>query len=203
MSQFARRMLGDGDMAERKKTAKKNRPNLYLVGFMGTGKSTVGRSLARRMGMRHLDSDRAIEDEQGRPIPEIFASEGEAHFRQLEHDFVHRGHPATGCVVSCGGGLVTAPGMIDELKRRGLVACLFASPETILQRTKGNQNRPLLNVENPRQRISELLAEREPVYLQAGACFYTDCQPMSEIVRHLERFYERESRRFLQLENPA
>lgn len=187
-------------MGEPKKTVKKPRPNLYLVGFMGTGKSTVGRALARRLGMRHLDSDRAIEDAQGRPIPDIFANEGEAFFRQLEHDFVHGGHPERGCVVSCGGGLVTAPGMIDELKRRGLVACLFASPDTILQRTSSNSNRPLLNVENPRQRIAELLAEREPIYLQAGACFYTDAQPMSEIVRHIERFYARESKRFKRAE---
>ncbi len=178
-----------------KKTAKP-RPNLYLVGFMGTGKSTVGRALARRLGMKHLDSDRSIEEADGRPIPKIFAAEGEAFFRQLEHDFVHGGHADEGCVVSCGGGLVMAPGMIDELKRRGLVACLFASPDTILQRTSGNSNRPLLNVENPRQRIADLLSEREPVYLQAGACFYTDAQPMNEIVRHLERFYLRESRRF-------
>lgn len=175
---------------------KKPRPNLYLVGFMGTGKSTVGRALARRLEMKHLDSDRAIEDAQGCTIPEIFAQHGEAYFRGLERDFVYGGHPEGGCVVSCGGGLVMAPGMIDELKRRGLVACLFASPDTILLRTKGNANRPLLNVENPRQRITELLAEREPVYLQAGACFYTDAQPMGEVVRHIERFYTREAKRF-------
>ncbi|WP_309398947.1 shikimate kinase [Cerasicoccus maritimus] len=163
---------------------------------MGTGKSTVGRALARRLHMHHLDSDHTIVETEGRPIPQIFATEGEPYFRQLEHDFVHGGHPEQGCIVSCGGGLVMAPGMIDELKRRGLVACLFASPDTILHRTSGNSNRPLLNVENPRQRIADLLSEREPIYLQAGACFYTDAQPMNEIVRHLERFYQRESRRF-------
>ena len=86
--------------------------------------------------------------------------------------------------------------VVGRGQRRGLVACLFASPDTILQRTKGNANRPLLNVENPRQRIAELLSDREPIYLQAGACFYTDAQPMAEIVRHLERFYQRESRKF-------
>jgi len=173
-----------------------SRPNLYLVGFMGTGKSTVGRALARRMKMRHLDSDHAIEAAEGKSIPEIFEAEGEPYFRQLERDFVVSGHPSKNCVVSCGGGLVTQPGMIDELKGRGLVACLFASPDTILQRTRANANRPLLNVADPRKRIVELLAEREPVYLSAGACFYTDFQPMSEIVRHLETFYHRESKRF-------
>ncbi|MGE9296251.1 MAG: shikimate kinase [Puniceicoccales bacterium] len=172
------------------------RPNLYLVGFMGTGKSTVGRALARRLKMQHLDSDHAIEKAQGRDIPSIFKAEGEAYFRRLEREFVEQGHPLKNSIVSCGGGLVTQPGMIDELKKRGLVACLFASPDTILQRTRSNTNRPLLNVANPRERIVELLAEREPIYLAAGACFYTDFQPMSEIVRHLERFYLREGKRF-------
>ncbi|MEO0796439.1 MAG: shikimate kinase [Verrucomicrobiota bacterium] len=181
-------------------SAKRNpaevRPNLYLVGFMGTGKSTVGRAFARRMKMQHIDSDKAIETDQGKSIPEIFKADGEGHFRGLERSFVEGGHPEKNCVVSCGGGLVMAPGMIDELKKRGLVACLFASPDTILERTSGNANRPLLNVPDPRKRIRELLAEREPIYLSAGACFYTDSQPMSEVVRHLERFYIREARRF-------
>jgi len=163
---------------------------------MGTGKSTVGRALARRLKMQHIDSDHAIEAAQGRDIPSIFAREGEACFRRLERAFIETGHPLKNCVVSCGGGLVTQPGMIDELKKRGLVACLFASPDTILKRTHSNTNRPLLNVADPRQRIVDLLEEREPVYLSAGACFYTDFQPMSEIVRHLERYYFRESRRF-------
>lgn len=173
-----------------------SRPNLYLVGFMGTGKSTVGRALARRLDLQHIDSDHAIEELTGKRIPDIFAEKGETHFRHLEREFVESGHPTEGCVVSCGGGLVMAEGMIDELKTRGLVACLFASPETIVARTKGNANRPLLNVPDPQAKIEELLAEREPTYLQAGACFYTDSQPMVEIVRHLERFYRREARKF-------
>ena len=173
-----------------------SRPNLYLVGFMGTGKSTVGRGLATRLGLRFLDSDHAIEKAQGRSIPEIFAAEGEAYFRQLEKDFVEQGHPRYGCVVSCGGGLVVQPGMIERLKQKGLVACLFASAEVILNRTAGNKNRPLLNVENPRARIAELLAEREPIYLQAGTCIYTDHRPMLDVVAHLERFYMRESKKF-------
>ncbi len=175
---------------------KQSRPNLYLVGFMGTGKSTVGRGLATRLEMEFIDSDHAIEAREGRPIPEIFATKGEPYFRKLEKEFVESGHSSTGCVVACGGGLVVQPGMIDVLKARGLVACLFASPGTILRRTSGNRNRPLLNVEDPEKRIANLLAEREPVYLKAGTCIFTDYRPMAEVIAHLERFYRREAKRF-------
>lgn len=178
------------------------RPNLYLVGFMGTGKSTVGRMLAERWRMRYIDSDQAIVEREGRPIADIFAAEGEPYFRSLELDFVRNGHPAEGCVVSCGGGLVVQPGMVEELKKRGLIACLFARPETILKRTSTNRNRPLLNVEDPLARITALLAEREPVYLKSGACFTTDSGPMQDLLMHIERFYLRESRRFLSGEPP-
>lgn len=178
------------------KQHKRRQPNLYLVGFMGTGKSTVGRLLAKRLGLVFLDSDHEIEARAGMPIPELFKLKGEAHFRELEKAFVESGHAAEGCVVACGGGLVTQDGMIEALRDRGIVACLFASPETILKRTSANKNRPLLDVENPEQRIRELLAKREPAYLRSGACIYTDHRPMSEVVDHLVRFYERESKLF-------
>ena len=80
--------------------------NLYLVGFMGTGKSTVGRQVARQMGFEFIDSDHEIERRQGQPVSQIFAEQGEAKFRALEREFIEHGHPAQKCVVSCGGGLV-------------------------------------------------------------------------------------------------
>src|SRR4051812_46435873 len=83
--------------------------NLYLVGFMGTGKSTVGRQLARQMGFEFIDSDHEIERRQGKPVSQIFAEEGEARFRALEREFIEHGHPTKKCVVSCGGGLVVPP----------------------------------------------------------------------------------------------
>ncbi|WOO42379.1 shikimate kinase [Rubellicoccus peritrichatus] len=171
------------------------KPNLYLIGFMGTGKSSIGRGLASRLDMTFIDSDHAIEENEGRSIPDIFASEGEAHFRKLEKAFVENGHPDHGCIVACGGGLVTQPGMIDAIKSRGLVACLFAKPETILSRTAGNRNRPLLNVDNPEEKIRKLMAEREKFYLQAGLCMITDHRSMLEVISHLERYYQRESKK--------
>ena len=167
------------------------RPNLYLVGFMGTGKSTIGRRVAQLVGLRFIDSDDAIEKSQGRPISEIFATEGEPYFRQLELEFIESGHPSHGCVVSCGGGLVVQPGMTDLLRKKGVVVSLFASPETILRRTSGNSNRPLLNVEDPEQRIRDMLAEREPHYLAAGSSIMTDGRGMHAIADNVIRIYKR------------
>jgi shikimate kinase len=170
--------------------------NLYLVGFMGTGKSTVGRVLAQRLGMRILDSDAEIERRAGTTIADIFATRGEAAFRDLERDFIENGHPAEGCIVSCGGGLVLQEGMVERLRRHGVVVCLTARPETILARTQTHKTRPLLNVEDPLGRITELLAVREPIYRTAGTQVLTDHRPLGEIVAHVQRVYLREAREF-------
>lgn len=168
-------------------------PNLYLVGFMGTGKTTIGRAVAHRLQFTLLDSDHEIESQQGKPIPEIFAQEGEAHFRSMERAFIQTGHPGKRCVVACGGGLVVQPGMLSLLKSKGVLICLHASLESILKRTSANRNRPLLDVENPMDRIKALYAEREPVYKRAGAVILTDHRPASDIISHVLRVYRRES----------
>ncbi|MBE2214020.1 MAG: shikimate kinase [Opitutaceae bacterium] len=170
--------------------------NLYLVGFMGTGKTTVGRALAQRLGMQMIDIDAEIERREGMPIPEIFRERGEPVFREMERAFITSGHPATGCVVSCGGGLVVQPGMIEELRRRGVVICLTARPETILARTQTHKNRPLLDTDDPLARIRELLEKREAAYRAAGTQVLTDMRPLSEIVGHVQRVYLREAREF-------
>lgn len=167
--------------------------NLYLVGFMGTGKTTIGRAVAQRLNFHLLDSDHEIERQQQKPVARIFSEEGEAAFRAHEYVFVTRGHPATGQVVACGGGLVVQPGMLALLKTKGVVMCLHASLETILKRTAGHRHRPLLNVENPEERIRALYAERDPIYRQAGTVILTDSRPLSDIVSHVLRAYRRES----------
>ncbi len=173
------------------------RVNLYLTGFMATGKSTAGRALANRLGYAFYDSDAEIEKLTQRRIDEIFEHEGEEAFRRYEREFIESGHPSEGCVVSCGGGLITRPGMIELLKEKGVLICLFATVDTILERTQGNKNRPLLNVEDPKQRILDLLAAREPYYRQAGTMVLTDNRGLSEIVDHLRRVYLREAKEFL------
>jgi len=167
--------------------------NLYLVGFMGTGKSTVGRAVALRLGFQLLDSDHEIERAAGRPIPELFAAEGEAAFRARERDFITAGHPTQRTVVACGGGLVVPPGMLAQLQARGVVICLHASLATILERTSRNRHRPLLNVADPEARIRELFAVREPIYRQAGTVILTDSRPLSDIVAHVVRSWRREA----------
>src|SRR5580704_10749523 len=99
---------------------------------MGTGKTTVGRAVAHRLGFRCVDSDHEIERRAGKSVTEIFAQDGEAAFRSLERWFVEEGHAPERLVVACGGGLVVQPGMLERLGQKGVVVCLHASIETIL-----------------------------------------------------------------------
>ena len=170
--------------------------NLYLVGFMGTGKTTVGRAVAQRIGFHLLDSDVEIERQAGKPIPEIFATQGEPAFRAMEREFIEKGHPAEKCVVACGGGLVVQPGMRELLQSKGVVICLHASVETILKRTQGSRHRPLLNVDDPLERIRTLYAQRETIYRQAGTLILTDGRPLNDIVAHVIRTYRRDAAEF-------
>lgn len=171
--------------------------NIYLVGFMGTGKTTIGRAVAQKLNFELLDSDHEIERIQGKTIPEIFEQEGEPAFRALERAFILTGHSPVQTVVACGGGLVVQPGMLDILNTKGVVICLHASLETILKRTQGNRNRPLLNVEDPMDRIRALYTEREPVYRRSGTLILTDGRPLHDIVSHVIRTYRREADDFL------
>jgi shikimate kinase len=170
--------------------------NLYLVGFMGTGKSTVGRQVARQLGFHFLDSDGELEKQQGQPVSRIFADQGEARFRILEREFIEHGHAARSCVVSCGGGLVVPPGMIELLRSRGVVICMHAPMETILKRTLHSSHRPLLRVEDPAQRLRELYAQREEIYRRSGTMVLTDKRPLREIVAHVLRIYLQEAAQF-------
>lgn len=171
--------------------------NLYLVGFMGTGKTTLGRALAQRLKYRCVDSDHEIERQQGKAVSQIFAEQGEAAFRAMERDFIDHGHPTERQIVACGGGLVVQPGMLELLQTKGVVVCLHASIETILRRTAGNRSRPLIDVEDPEKRLRDLYAAREPIYRRAGTLVLTDGRPLAEIVQHVLRIYRREAADFV------
>jgi shikimate kinase len=167
--------------------------NLYLVGFMGTGKTTVARAVGQKIGFQVIDSDHEIERLKAKPIPAIFAEEGEPAFRVLEREFIDKGHPASRTVVACGGGLVVQPNMLELLKSKGVVVCLHASLETILARTARHRNRPLLAVENPEERIRTLYAARESIYKQSGTVILTDARPLHDIVAHVIRSWRRDA----------
>jgi len=170
------------------------RTNLYLVGFTGTGKSTVGRQVARELDYDFVDSDHVIEAVQGKTIPEIFAESGEAGFRALERQFMESGHAAEGCVVACGGGLVVPDGMLELVKSRGVMVCLHASLATVLQRTMRSAHRPLLQVENREEKLRTMFAAREAIYRRTGTMVLTDGRPLREIVAHVLRVYRAEER---------
>jgi shikimate kinase len=141
--------------------------NIYLVGFMGTGKTQVAKSLARRLGRKLADMDELIVEREGMSIAEIFRAKGEAYFRSLEREMVREFCGQEGWVVACGGGTFADPQNIADLKASGTVFCLASSPDMILKRTAGSDARPLLNVEDPKSRVEGLLSQRAPFYAQA------------------------------------
>jgi shikimate kinase len=175
--------------------------NLYLVGFMGTGKTTVGRAVAQKIGFQVLDSDHEIERLQKKTIPDIFAQDGEPAFRAMEREFIEHGHPAERTLIACGGGLVVQPGMLALLKSKGVVICLHASLETILERTGRHRNRPLLAVDDPETRIRTLYAAREPIYKRSGTVILTDSRPLQEIALHVVRAWRRDAIDFTRSRN--
>ena len=148
--------------------------NIYLVGFMGSGKTTVGKILAHKIDKAFIEMDEVIEADTGKPITEIFAQEGEAHFRRLENKLLRDLSVRKDLVVSCGGGLICNEENLRILKETGKVFFLRASAKVVYQRTKHHTHRPLLNVDNPLGAIEELLKERNHFYTQAHYTIDTD-----------------------------
>lgn len=159
--------------------------NVALVGFMGTGKSTVGNLLASMLGLRLIDTDALIEQRAGKRIADIFASEGEERFRAYERQVVDELESQQGCVISTGGGLVVNPVNMESLKKHSLVVCLWASPEAIYARVGHQTHRPLLRGDNPQGKIKELLAQREPFYRQADVLLNCEQRSPREVAQHV------------------
>ncbi len=148
--------------------------NVYLTGFMGTGKTTLGEILSRKLGREFVEMDRVIEAREGKKITDIFAERGERYFRNREQEFLKELAAKTDLVVSCGGGLICHPGNLTLLKASGRIFSLKASSSTIYERIKKYTHRPLLNVVDPLKRIEELLVKREPYYQQADYAINTE-----------------------------
>lgn len=138
--------------------------NVILTGFMGTGKTTVGRIVARSMRLRFVDTDRVIVERHG-PIPDIFATHGEARFRQLEQETARELADKRGLLISTGGRMMLDPHNVTALEATGTIYCLVATVDDIYERTRNpNRVRPLLDAPDPKARISELLEERRAGY---------------------------------------
>jgi shikimate kinase len=137
--------------------------NLVLVGFMGTGKTEVGRILAGRLSRPFVEMDAEIERKAGRTISDLFATEGESAFRRMEREWVREQAGKTGRVIATGGGVVLDPANLVELGRGGVVVCLMASKETLLERLRGDRSRPLLEGDRF-TRLTDLLEARRALY---------------------------------------
>ena len=160
--------------------------NIFLVGPMGAGKSTIGRKLAQTLGMDFHDSDREIEQRTGASIPLIFELEGEAGFRTREKAMIDQLTAQENVVVATGGGAALDPDNRAHLKERGRVIYLFASVEQQLRRTARDQNRPLLRTENPRQRLQELMDQRDPLYREiASTVVNTNGRSVNTVVQEI------------------
>ncbi len=159
--------------------------NLALIGFMATGKSSVGRWLARRLDFEFVDTDALIEARCNRRISEIFEQDGEARFREYERDVVRELAGLSRTVISTGGGLAANADCLAQLKEHALIVCLWAGEETIWRRASRNTHRPLLHDADPRQRIQTLLAVRAPFYKQADIMVNTDFRAIKQVAEHV------------------
>ncbi|MBI1177198.1 hypothetical protein GC207_07135 [bacterium] len=164
--------------------------NLALIGFMGTGKSSVGRALAMHFGFEFIDTDELIVQRAGRSIADIFEHEGEAVFRELEKQVVAELRSRSGCVISTGGGLGAHAEHLEALKEHSLTVCLWASPATIYERVRHSSHRPLLNHPDPEARITELLNQREAVYKQADLLIGTELRSVKEVAHQITIHFE-------------
>jgi len=142
--------------------------NVYLVGLMGAGKTTIGRSLAKRLNLDFLDSDREIEARTGVTIPTIFEIEGEDGFRRREVQMIADLSRLRGRVVATGGGVVLREENRATLRTNGFVVYLNVPPQTLWERTRNDRNRPLLQVADPLLKLKELYAERDPLYREVA-----------------------------------
>lgn len=155
--------------------------NIILTGFMGTGKTYTGRVLARTLGIKFIDTDALIEEEAGITIPEIFKKFGEPYFRKLEREIVKRVSEEDGAVIAVGGGAIVDPDNLADLKKKGVVICLTASPDVILSRVERSSDRPLLQVEDKIGKITELLEKRAPYYEKADFTIDTDGKTSEQV----------------------
>ncbi|MDX2469752.1 MAG: shikimate kinase [SAR324 cluster bacterium] len=160
---------------------------IFLVGFMGAGKSAIGRRLAKRLGYPYFDTDHMIEEQQEKTIKEIFQDEGEAFFRKLETESLKSFEKLTNSVVSTGGGLVATEGNWEIIKAMGDSVFLDADFEDIKERVMRNDKRPLLQTEDPLKTLTDLYKTRRPIYEKADIIIQTGGSHPADIITQIIR----------------
>jgi shikimate kinase len=165
--------------------------NIFLVGPMGAGKSTIGRQLARTLKKRFIDSDKAIEERTGASISLIFDLEGECGFRRRESAMIEELSGLDDVVLATGGGAVLDEANRANLMSRGFVIYLSAPTELLVERTARDRSRPLLQTENPARRVAELLEARDPLYRQvADLVVQTNRRSTRQVVKEVHKRLE-------------
>ena len=160
--------------------------NIIFVGFMGTGKTAIAKRLARRLKMKYISTDDIIEEKEKRAINEIFTKDGEPYFRRIEKEVVKEASSMKNVVIAAGGGVVLDNENIENLKANGVIICLNATPEDILERNKSYTHRPLLNVPDPLGKIRELLEKRAPYYGKADYEIDTSGKTLDEVLMEIK-----------------
>jgi len=163
--------------------------NIALIGFMGTGKTSVGKRVAEQLEMTFLDMDDIIVERQGKDISRIFAEDGEPFFRQLERDLVGELAQRDGLVIATGGGVVLNDGNIADFRSSGVVICLSADPDIILERVTQETHRPLLEGDEKIRRILEILQARQGLYNAIPHQIDTTHLTVDEVVAQVVRLY--------------
>jgi len=167
--------------------------NIVLVGFMGTGKTEVGKIVAQRLERQRLCLDDMIEWKVGKPIVQIFKEDGEEQFRKVEAEVVKAASKDKNVVIDAGGGVVIDENNVKQLKEHGLIICLSARPEVIYNRTKGHMHRPLLNTPDPVASIRDLLESRRAYYDRADYKIDTSDVSLEEVADKVIELLEQHS----------
>jgi len=170
--------------------------SIALIGFMGTGKTVVGKLLAEKLGKEFLELDAIIEKKAGKSIPEIFRKDGEIGFRELEIEAAGEVAAVKNAVIACGGGIVLNKINIDRLRKECVIVCLTASPQVIIKRTSADTDeRPLLAVPDRARQIEELMKFREPFYERSADIMINTSRISADSVveRIMEKLKDNES----------
>ena len=163
----------------------KGKSNLVFIGFMGSGKSMVAQTLGRKLGKRVLSTDDLISEQEGQSIADIFETFGETFFRKLEEQTVEKIASSKDVIIDCGGGIILNQKNIDRLKENGCLVYLSAGAEFLYKMVKDQKHRPLMNVEDPLEKIRALLAQRKSKYDQADVTVISEGKSIDEICNEI------------------